>query len=266
MNERPLKNQTAIVSGALGDIGRAVAVELARAGADVALSDIAPPEKASPLLAELRALDVRTRYDRVDVADGAAVDAWVSAAAGETGVATLVVTCAATVTIENALRITAEQWRRELAVNLDGSFHVARAGARGMIASGRQGRIVFVGSWAAHVPHAHIPAYSAAKAGVRMLCQCLAAELAMAGILVNEVAPGFVDAGLSAVVFRERAGARDAAQRLVPTGRLVTASEVAEQVAYLCSGASRHMTGSVLLMDGGLSLRQPMPPPAERPR
>jgi NAD(P)-dependent dehydrogenase (short-subunit alcohol dehydrogenase family) len=93
-----------------------------------------------------------------------------------------------------------------------------------------------------------------------MLCRTMALELASSGILVNEIAPGYVDAGLSAVVFRQHSGAREQAARRVHTGRLIAPTEVAEQVAYLCGDSGEHLTGSVLLMDGGLSLGLPIRP------
>ena len=121
----------------------------------------------------------------------------------------------------------------------------------------RPGRIVFIGSWAAHAAHNAIPAYCVAKAGLRMLCKCMALEFAPHGILVNEVAPGYVNAGLSAQGWAQNPDAREAARQRVPIQELIEPQEVALQVAHLCEPANRHMTGSVLLMDGGLSLATP---------
>ena len=252
-----LTNQVAIISGGLGDIGRAIAQELARRGADVAVGDVRPGEDAVALLASLREAGVRARYDSVDVADAAAVSAWVSAVEADLGPATLIVPNAAIVTLAGVRDVTPQQWSRELRVNLDGAFHLAQAGARRLVALKRPGRIVFIGSWAAHAPHNAIPAYCAAKAGLRMLCKCMALDLAGEGILVNEVAPGYVDAGLSGSIWTTNPEARDKARDRVPTRHLIDAVEVAEQVAHLCEPGNRHMTGSVLLMDGGLSLVTP---------
>src|SRR5207248_5748400 len=112
--------------------------------------------------------------------------------------------------------ITPEEWDRELRVNLNGAFYLARECARRLVELGRPGRIVFVGSWAAHAVHTDLPAYCVAKAGLRMLSKCMALELAPKGILVNEVAPGFVDAGLSGRIFVEKPERREASLRLVP--------------------------------------------------
>ena len=250
----PLEGSVAIVSGGLGDIGRAIARELARRGADVAVGDVVEAERTEALRSELEAMGRRMRYDRVDVADFAAVAAWIAATEADLGVPDLIVPNAAIVTQADSRTIAPEQWSRELRVNLDGAFHLAQAATARLLAHGRPGRVVFLGSWAAHAPHPFIVAYCTAKAGLRMLCRCMAAELAPYGILVNEVAPGYVDAGLSAQIFRAEPHRRARAERTVPTGSLISSEEVANQVAYLCDPANRQMTGSVLLMDGGLSL------------
>ncbi len=197
---------------------------------------------------------MQAHYAQVDVGDAAAVGAWIDAVEAELGIATLIVPNAAIVTLKNALDITPEEWQRELRVNLDGAFHVAQAGAKRLRHHERAGRIVFIGSWAAHAPHSHIAAYSVAKAGMRMLSQCLALDLAPHGITVNEVAPGYVNAGLSAQIWEKHPHLRQKAVGKVPVRLLIEPEEVALQVAYLCEESSRHITGSTLLMDGGLSL------------
>jgi NAD(P)-dependent dehydrogenase (short-subunit alcohol dehydrogenase family) len=255
VSDAPLAGQVAIITGGVGDIGSATARELARRGADVAVSDLHEPAQARKLLTDVENLGRKARYDRVDVSDAAAVRAWVAAVEQSWGApATLVIANAAIVTLANVCELTPEQWTRELRVNLDGAFFTAQAGMLRMLERRIPGRIVFVGSWAAHAPHAHIPAYCAAKAGLRMLCKVMALELAPHGILVNEVAPGYVDAGLSGRAWADSPGAKEKAATRVPTGHLISAEEVAEQIAYLCDPRCRHMTGATLLMDGGLSL------------
>jgi NAD(P)-dependent dehydrogenase (short-subunit alcohol dehydrogenase family) len=257
-SDKPLAGNVAIISGGIGDIGRATAIELARRGADIAAGDVRAPDEARQLLQELQRLGVRARYDRADVADARAVRQWVSAAEAELGVPTLVIANAAVVTVAPVRHITPEQWSAQLRVNLDGAFHLAQAATLRMLEQHRQGRIVFVGSWAAHAPHPSIPAYCAAKAAMRMLCKCMALELAPHGILVNEVAPGYVDAGLSGRMFEQNPAVRQSAIAHVPIHRLITPQDVARQIAHLCDPLNNQMTGSVLLMDGGLSLVGPM--------
>ena len=145
----------------------------------------------------------------------------------------------------------------ELAVDLDGAFYLAHAATQRLLRHRKRGRVVFIGSWAAHTVQRHIPAYCVSKAGLRMLCKCMAAELSPRGILVNEVAPGYVDAGVSRKYFEEHPGSRERALKTVPVLKLIKPEEVAEQVAYLCEPTNRHVTGTTLLLDGGLSLFGP---------
>lgn len=248
-----LDGRVAIISGGLGDIARAIALELAGRGADIALGDLAA-QADDEVLAPLRATGRRVRYDQVDVADSAAVDRWLAAVGADLGVADLVIANAAVAGSASIREISAEDWDRELAVNLNGVFHLSRGGAERLVAAGKPGRVVVIGSWAAHAPHPRIPAYSVAKAGVRMLAQCLALEYAADDILVNEVAPGFVDAGLTGRRFRDDPALKEAAREAVPVNRLLDAADVAWCVAMLCDPRNRHMTGTVVLADGGLSL------------
>jgi NAD(P)-dependent dehydrogenase (short-subunit alcohol dehydrogenase family) len=252
-----LEGSVAIISGGLGDIGQAIARELARRGADVAVGDVRDAADAAPLLGTLGEMGRRARYDGVDVADAAAVAAWVEQVEAELGVADLIIPNAAIVTLKGIRDVTPAEWEHEISINLGGGFYLAQAAARRLVHHGKPGRIVFVGSWAAHAAHPTLPTYCVAKAGLRMLMHCLALDLAPHGILVNEVAPGYVDAGLSGRIFAENPGVRSQAKAQVPSGLLITAEEVAFQVAHLCDPANRHMTGSTLLMDGGLSLITP---------
>jgi NAD(P)-dependent dehydrogenase (short-subunit alcohol dehydrogenase family) len=255
MSEKPmLAGRVAIVSGALGDIGAAITRELGARGTSVALGDVQPAENAAPLLDELQNAGIAARYDVVDVSDAGAVAAWVRYVEEAFGVADLIIPNAAIVTLESIRTVTSAQWQRELRINLDGAFHLAQSASLRLLETQQPGRIVFIGSWAAHSPHIHLPAYSVAKAGLRMLMKCLALDLAPHDILVNEVAPGYVNAGLSGRIFEENAGLRAEAEAKVPVRRLISAHEVALEVAHLCDPQTRHTTGSVVLMDGGLSL------------
>jgi len=249
-----LEGQVAAISGGLGDIGRATAVELARRGADVAVCDILEEAEAGALLKQIGTLRRRGRYDRVDVSDDKAVYSWIDAVESDLGTPTLIVPNAAIVTLARFDELTPEIWKKELSINLDGMFYVAQAATLKMRAAGKAGRVVFVGSWAGHVVHPAIPTYCVGKAGLRMLCRCMAAELSQEGILVNEVAPGYVDGGLTGKLLQEHPEKRSVLEKATPVRRLIQPEEVAEQVAYLCEPTNRHLAGSTLLMDGGLSL------------
>jgi len=252
-----LKGNVALISGGLGDIGRAIALELASRGADVALGDVLDSTKATGLLDTLSSKGVRARYDRVDVSDANAVRQWIDTVERDIGLPSLIVPNAAIVNVSDVRSVTPEDWARHMRINLDGSFFLAQMAALKLSAAKKPGRIVIIGSWAGHAPHLKIPAYCASKAALRMGMKCLALEFAKDNILVNEVAPGFVDAGLSGRLFDENPGTREIAAQRVPVKRLITAQEVALQVAWLCDPSNVHVTGSVLLMDGGLSLSGP---------
>jgi NAD(P)-dependent dehydrogenase (short-subunit alcohol dehydrogenase family) len=254
---KTLQTQTAIISGALGDIGFAIATELSRLGANIALGDILPESAAADSIKTIEQFGVKCRYDRVDVSDPAAVSRWAGAVEQSLGLPSLIIPNAAVVNLGGVRTTTPDSWQRELSVNLSGAWYLAQAAAQRLLASNKPGRIVFIGSWAAHAAHVQIPTYCVSKAGMRMLCKCMALELAPHGILVNEVAPGYVDAGLTGKMFNAHPATRPAAKARVPINELITAQEVARNVAFLCDPDNRQITGTTILMDGGLSLVTP---------
>ena len=249
-----LSGHTAIITGALGDIGLAIARELLSRGSHVALCDLKPREEANRVLDSLNVGVNRAIYHQVDVSKYDEVASWIEAVENEIGAPSVIVPNAATVTLKNVLEVSPAEWTREISVNLNGAFWPAQIAANRLAQLNQSGRIVFVGSWAAHAPHAHVAAYSVAKAALRMAMQCLALEFAPHDILVNEVAPGFVDAGLSAQVWNNRPDLKATAAARVPVRKLITAQDVARVVASFCDFDDLHTTGSVRLMDGGLSL------------
>jgi glucose 1-dehydrogenase len=248
-----LAGRTAIISGGLGSLGRAIAREAACAGADIAIGDILKPEESQESLEELRRTGRRAVYDEVDVSDPRAVEAWIGRVEKALDTPDVIIPNAAVVTAHDIRSISPEQWLLEMDVNLNGVFYLARGAANRLLALGRPGHIVMLGSWAGHAPHPDIPAYCVSKAGLRMLCRCLALNLAPAGILVNEVAPGFVSAGLSRT-FHVQPQLKEQAERWVPAHRLIEPKEVAAQVIQLCDKSNRNITGTVVVIDGGLSL------------
>jgi NAD(P)-dependent dehydrogenase (short-subunit alcohol dehydrogenase family) len=125
-----------------------------------------------------------------------------------------------------------------------------------MVERGTAGRIIFTGSWVQDVPRPEIAAYSASKAGLRMLARSMARELAPHGILVNVLAPGIVNAGLARRQLESEPQYALRVAKVIPLGELQTAEQVARAMAFLCSPDADYMTGSVLLADGGCSLFQ----------
>lgn len=254
MTTLPFSGRTAIISGGLGDIGRSIAAALARQGANISLGDRLPREQAADFLSSLEALGVKAIYTRLDVSQAGPVEKWISECEQLLGVPDVIIANAATVTLADFRELTPAQWEDELRVNLSGPFYLSKFATCRMIAAKLPGHIVLIGSWAAHVVHAHIPAYSVSKAGLRMLGKCLALELAPHDILVNEIAPGYVEAGLTAQIWETNPSLKAHSEGKVPLKRLIGPDEVAAQVVHLCDRSNRHITGSTLLMDGGLSM------------
>jgi len=239
------------VSGAAGDIGHAMAFELARRGARVALIDLVTEEQAAEQVASVAAVGVCSYY-QADVTDRAAVDAVLAVvdpldvAIGNAGI------------VESApfLQVTSQEWQRHLDVNLTGCFNVGQAAARVMVERRKRGLVLFTGSWVGEVPWPDIAAYCVSKAGVRMLARAMARELAPHGIRANVVAPGIVFAGMARHQFETDPTYARRASVVVPLGELGTPEQIAKATAFLCSPDAAYMTGAVLLVDGGASLFQ----------
>ncbi|HUX04514.1 MAG TPA: 3-oxoacyl-ACP reductase FabG [Acidimicrobiales bacterium] len=186
---------------------------------------------------------------QVDVADSAAVNAAVKDSIGRFGPVDTAVLNAGITRDGLALRMSDEQWREVLATDLDGAFYCARA-VLGSMVRARQGSIIFIGSVS---PFMGVPGqanYAAAKAGLVGLARALAKEVATRGITVNVVAPGLIDTDMTT----ELGDAKDHLSSLIPMGRIGQPSEIAGVVGFLAGNHSRYMTGSVLVVDGGLAL------------
>jgi NAD(P)-dependent dehydrogenase (short-subunit alcohol dehydrogenase family) len=237
------------ITGGLGDIGLAMAIELAGRGAHVSLIDRVPEETAAPRLAEVTAAGTCS-YHAADVTDRAAVEGVVAAI----DPLDVVISNAGIVLPAPFLEVTAHEWQQQLDVNLTGCFNVGQAAARGMVARRRPGKIIFTGSWVGDVPWPDISAYSVTKAGIRMLAKSMARELAPHGIRVNVIAPGIVFAGMARQQYESDALYARRAATAIPLGEFGTAEQIAKATAFLCSPDSDYMTGSVLLVDGGASL------------
>jgi len=238
-------SQVAAVTGSRGAIGAAIVAYLGGLGVRVSGGDLALKGKAIPV---------------VDVTDADSIEAWLDGVESVLGPLTIGVVCAGISRPGRLIDTTDRDWSDVVAVNLTGAYYTARGMIRRMLARGAGGRIVFVGSWAAQAPHPHIGAYSATKAGLRALCQTLALDHAADGILVNEVAPGIVNAGLSAKLFRRDPALELRTRAAIPNGLVIEPAEVARDVAFLVSPDNRHTTGAIIVSDGGLSLSSRMNP------
>ena len=244
----------AIVTGGAGDKGRASAGALAAAGFDVLILDIIPFSDGERLAADLTALGGgNVSYADTDCTDEVAV------AAAVAGLQRLdfVLLNAAVVTAQRFLEVDATLWRRQIEVNLTGSFIVAQAAVRMMVAQGVPGHLLFMSSWVAERPWPELAAYTASKAAINQLSRQIAKELAGYGIRSNCLAPGIVHAGLSQGLLDSNPVYAARVASSIPLGEMQSASEIGEMVAVLAGANARSTTGAVVTMDGGCSLWVP---------
>ena len=249
------KNKVVVITGGLGDIGKSIAEAFARQGAHIALCDLKDKTCGDAFAKELiRKFNTNCLYSQVDVAQPEKVKVWLATVLDYFGPIEIVIANAAMVTPTSILEMKSDEWDRDIRINLSSVFYLAQESAKIIIEHKIAGRMVLIGSWAAHKVHEKMPAYSVAKAGLRMLCKCLALEFASKNILVNELAPGYVNAGLSAKIWEDNPEIGQQSKERVPVKDLISPLEIADQVLLICDPKNKHMTGSTILMDGGLSL------------
>lgn len=253
MSEIPFDGRTAVVTGASGGIGAAVATRLARLGARVAAWDVSSAA-LDPLTAD-RVLPVEC-----DVASESSVDAALDLTCSRLGAPTLVVTAAGVIEIHPFLDLPAKQWRRTLDINLAGTFLTIQRCARPMVEERQRGAMVCVASVAARGPRSDCADYAASKAGVVSLVRSAAVALASRGITVNAVCPGVVDTEMTRRNARSRAGVHGVSEaeaikhlvQQVPLGRMQTRDDVADVVEFLLSDRASYITGQAINACGGL--------------
>jgi NAD(P)-dependent dehydrogenase (short-subunit alcohol dehydrogenase family) len=246
VREFELAGQVAVVTGAAQGIGEAVARRLGAAGARVVVADV-QGEKAETVAAGIRAGGGDARAEAVDISSKESVAELSSRVAAAYGRTAILVNNAAFIPMGPLLEMDVAVWDRTIATNLSGSFYVSRAFVDDMI-DGGGGSIVIISSVNGLRAQAGLSAYNVSKAGLLMLAQTLAVELARYSIRVNAIAPGDIDTQVAAVV-----ADRAAAEANVPLGRFGRPEEVAEMALFLGSARSSYTTGGVFTVDGGLN-------------
>ncbi len=242
-----LAGQVALVTGGSRGIGRAAALLLARAGADVALTFHTRADEAESAAREIRSLGRRSYVGGGDLADPEVVERLFAGLKREFGALDIFVANAGVWPAEEVVLadLPVARWRRTVAANLDSVFLSTRA-ALGLMRPG--GRVVIVSSTAGQRGEAFHADYAASKGALIALTKSLAVEYAP-DILVNCVAPGWVDTEMSLPAFTEVN--RERIQRSIPLRRIATAEDVAGPILFLCSSLARHVTGEILNVNGG---------------
>jgi 3-oxoacyl-[acyl-carrier protein] reductase len=241
-----LTGKRALVTGATGGIGGAVAAALKAQGATVAISGTRA-EKLDALAAEMG----EGVYPLAcDLSDGAAVDALPKRAAEAMGGLDILVNNAGVTRDNLFMRMSDEEWEQVLAVNLTASFRLARAALRGMMKA-RWGRIVSVTSIVGVTGNPGQGNYAASKAGLIGMSKSLAAEVASRGVTVNCVAPGFIETAMTEALTDAQ---KEKLLGAIPAGRMGTSDEIASAVVYLASDEARYVTGQTLHVNGGMAM------------
>jgi 3-hydroxybutyrate dehydrogenase len=252
-----LSGRVALVTGGGKGIGRAIAICLAREGADVAICGRSSAE-LQETAASIRAAGRRAEAIVCDVTSRPQIDAMFERITSGLGDPLILVNNAGIAASAKLIETSDQMWDQMMQVNATAAFYCIKAVLPAML-RGKWGRVVNVASVAARAGAAYISAYAASKHALLGLTRAAAAELATSGITVNAVCPGYVDTQMtdrSAANIADRTGrSADAARKILegmsPQRRLMTAQEVAELATYLCSEAARGITGQGIVLDGG---------------
>lgn len=246
-----LSGMNAVVTGGSRGVGRATALLLARAGANVGISYRARSEDADAVVAELDRLGVQAWAERGDLAERASVEKLFERAEAEFGGVDIVVLNHGIWPVEDVAlsQMDDARWRRTMEVNLNSAFYVCREAARRLR---DHGRIVIVGSTAGQRGEAYHGDYAATKGALISLVKGFCVELAPRDITVNCVAPGWIDTEMAApaLVGPERTRVEAG----IPLGRVASAEDVAGPILFLCTRLARHITGEILNVNGGAVL------------
>ncbi len=245
-----LAGKVAVVTGASRGIGRAIALALGRAGADVAVTCTRQREAAEAVVAELQQGGGMGRVYQFDVADADATAQAFDEITKDFGRLDILVCNAGVRQDQLLVRMKPEEWDTVIQTNLTGTFYCARAATRTMLRQ-RWGRIIAISSIAGLMGNAGQANYAASKAGMFGFVKSLAREVAPRGITVNAVAPGLIETDMTTSLTEAQ---QQALLQQIPSGQLGMPEDVAACVVFLASEGARYVTGEVLNVSGGLTM------------
>ena len=242
-----LAGKVALVTGGAQGIGKAVALLLARNGADIAVSDI-NLEKAEETVKEVQALGRKALAIKADVATSGDVEKMVDAILSQFGKVDILINNAGIARDKLILRMTEEDWDAVLNINLKGTFNCTKAVVRHM-SKQKSGKIVNIASVVGEMGNAGQGNYAASKAGVIGFTKTIAREFAQRGINVNAIAPGYIETPMTDALPDK---VKEELKRMIPLDRLGKPEDVAEAVLFLVSESANYITGQVLNVNGGI--------------
>ncbi|MGI4953231.1 MAG: SDR family oxidoreductase [Janthinobacterium lividum] len=255
-----LAGQQALVTGANSGIGMAVALGLARAGADVAVNYVTHPETADDVVAQIRAMGRKAIAIKADVSKEDEVEAMYAAAIKEFGTLHISVSNAGLQRDSAFDKMTLEEWDTVIGINLTGQFLCSRAAVREFLRRGvdrsvsqAAGKIICMSSVHQQIPWAGHANYAASKGGIMMLMQSMAQELAPHFIRVNSIGPGAIRTPINTAAWNTPQAYADL-MTLVPYKRIGEPDDIAQAAVWLASDAADYVTGTTLFVDGGMTL------------
>ncbi|MCQ2028220.1 SDR family oxidoreductase [Stutzerimonas zhaodongensis] len=246
-----LQNKVALVTGSSQGIGRGIAVRLAREGADLIINGRKEDEGARETLEQVRAEGRRACFIAADVGEPANCYRLIEQAVEQMGRLDILVNNAGVQKHAAFLDASEADYNQVLNVNLRGPFFLAQAFARHLRDSGRGGRIINNSSVHEELPFPNFSAYCASKGGLKMLTRNMAIELAPLGITVNNVAPGAIETPINQALMNQPEKLESLLDN-IPAKRLGQPHDVAGAVAFLASDDADYVTGTTLVIDGGL--------------